>query len=87
MWSILHITPHIQTIQVVLDDELLHAANRAARRARVNRSALIREALRRHLERMRTQQLKHREREGYRKHPDTGDEALLWEREAAWPED
>jgi len=77
----------MQTIQVVLDDELLRAANRAARRVRVNRSALIREALRRHLERMRTQELEHREREGYRKHPDTGEEALLWASVAAWPED
>ncbi len=80
-------TPHMQTIQVVLDDKLLRAADRAARRVRVNRSALIREALRLHLERMRTKELEDREREGYRKHPDTGEDALLWEREAAWPED
>jgi len=77
----------MQTIQVVLDEELLRAADRAARRVRVNRSALIREALRRHLERMRTQELERREREGYRKHPDTGEEAHLWASVAAWPED
>lgn len=77
----------MQTIQVVLDEELLRAADRAARRVRVNRSALIREALRQHLDRLRTQELEDREREGYRKHPDTGEEALLWARAAAWPED
>jgi metal-responsive CopG/Arc/MetJ family transcriptional regulator len=32
----------MQTIQVVLDPELLRAADRTARRIKVNRSALIR---------------------------------------------
>ena len=77
----------MQTIQVVLDEELLRAADRAARRARVNRSALVREALRRHLERIRTEELEVREREGYQKHPDTGKESSLWERVASWPEE
>jgi metal-responsive CopG/Arc/MetJ family transcriptional regulator len=77
----------MQTIQVVLDEELLRAADTAAKRVRVNRSALIREALREHLKRMRTQELEEREREGYRKHPDTGEDALLWASVAAWPED
>ena len=41
----------MQTIQVVLEEKLLRDADRAARRVRVNRSALIREALREHLKR------------------------------------
>ena len=44
----------MQTIQVVLEEDLLRAADRAARRVRVNRSALIREALREHLKRIKT---------------------------------
>jgi metal-responsive CopG/Arc/MetJ family transcriptional regulator len=41
----------METIQIVLDKPLLEAADRAARRARKNRSALVREALREHLQR------------------------------------
>lgn len=80
-------TPHMQTIQVVLDEALLRAADRAAQRVRLNRSALIREALRRYLERLETRELELREREGYRKHPDSRADALRWERVASWPQD
>lgn len=41
----------MQTIQVVLDTKLLQAADRAAKRQKMNRSALIRDALREHLKR------------------------------------
>ncbi len=59
----------METIQVVLDSELLRAANGAARRARVNRSALVREALREHLKRLRQREVEARDRRGYREHP------------------
>jgi metal-responsive CopG/Arc/MetJ family transcriptional regulator len=75
----------MQTIQVVLDDELLHAADRAARRARTNRSSLIREALRSHLKRLVIQELEHRDRRGYVCTPDGGDEMAAWEALAQWP--
>jgi metal-responsive CopG/Arc/MetJ family transcriptional regulator len=57
----------METIQVVLDAKLLRAADRAARRAKRNRSALIRDALREHLRRLEIQALEERDREGYRK--------------------
>jgi metal-responsive CopG/Arc/MetJ family transcriptional regulator len=75
----------MQTIQVVLEEELLQAADRAARRARQNRSALIREALRQHLQRIEAREREARDREGYRKQPQTGNDFLEWERGAAWP--
>jgi metal-responsive CopG/Arc/MetJ family transcriptional regulator len=77
----------MQTIQVVVDDDLLRAADRAARRVRLNRSALIREALRRHLEWMANRELERRERESYQKHPDSRNDVWRWERVASWPED
>jgi metal-responsive CopG/Arc/MetJ family transcriptional regulator len=43
----------METIQVVLDSKLLKAADFAAKRRKVNRSALIREALQQHLKRLR----------------------------------
>ena len=76
----------METIQVVLGSALLRAADGAARRARVNRSALVREALREHLKRLETRELEARDRRGYEEHPDDSTEAADWERVAAWPE-
>ena len=77
----------MSTIQVVLDEELLRAADRAAERTGVNRSALMREALRQHLRRMRLQELEERDAAGYRKSPDADDDLAVWEKAAAWPEE
>lgn len=76
----------METIQVVLDSKLLRATNGAAKRARVNRSALVRQALREYLKRLECQSLEERDREGYRRHPDDPADVELWERVAAWPE-
>ena len=43
--------PHMQIVQIVLDKQLLQAADQAAKRTRKNRSALVREALRALIER------------------------------------
>jgi metal-responsive CopG/Arc/MetJ family transcriptional regulator len=76
----------METIQVVLDSELLRAANAAAKRARVSRSSLIREALREHLKRLRACAVEAHDRRGYRRRPDVADDATAWERVASWPE-
>jgi len=75
------------TIQVVLEESLLRAADRAVRRLKVNRSALIRKALREHLTRLRSGERQDRDREGYERHPDVLDEPAVWDKVAAWPED
>jgi len=77
----------MRTIQIVLDEDLLRAADRVTRRARVNRSALIRKALREHLKRIEVREQELRDRQGYRNHPPAGGEFSGWERVAAWPED
>jgi metal-responsive CopG/Arc/MetJ family transcriptional regulator len=77
----------METIQVVLDSRLLKAADRAAKRSKRNRSALIREALREHLRRLRIEELEMRDRAGYAKYPDDPAECARWEAEAAWPEE
>jgi len=74
----------METVQIVLDKKLLVAADRAARRSKVNRSALVREALREHLRRMEMQAKEDRDREGYRSRPQTKDESEIWEAEAEW---
>jgi metal-responsive CopG/Arc/MetJ family transcriptional regulator len=77
----------MQTIQVVLDSKLLKAADTAARRRKVNRSALIRQALQEHLGRLRLTELEDRDRRGYQSQPQRIEEYLQWEESAAWPED
>jgi metal-responsive CopG/Arc/MetJ family transcriptional regulator len=77
----------METIQIVLDKKLLQATDRAARRTKRNRSALVREALREHLRRLEIRALEQRDREGYSSQPRARDESLLWEAEAAWPEE
>ena len=74
------------TIQIVLDEELLRAADRMAAREKLNRSALFREALREHLKRIRCQERERRDREGYERQPDAG-ELVAWEGAASWPEE
>ena len=84
MWITLH---SMQTIQVVLNSALLRATDGAAKRARVNRSALIREALREHLKHLNLRELEARDRAGYQEHPDDPDAAAEWEQVAAWLEE
>jgi metal-responsive CopG/Arc/MetJ family transcriptional regulator len=77
----------METIQVVLDTKLLKAADSAARRRKVNRSALIREALHEHLKRLQTQELEEQDRRGYQARPQLVEEFHVWEDAAAWPKD
>jgi metal-responsive CopG/Arc/MetJ family transcriptional regulator len=77
----------METIQVVLEEELLHAADRAARRLKVNRSALFREALRSHLAGLARRERERSDRAGYERQPDRGAAEAVWEKVAAWPED
>ena len=79
----------METVQIVLDEKLLRAADRAARRTKRNRSALVRDALREHLQRLQIRELEERDRAGYARGSQTQaqmkDESALWEAEAAWP--
>ena len=77
----------MQTIQIVVDDGLLKAADAAARRQKVNRSALIREALAKHLKELKDLELEARDRAGYLKHPQQPEEYQVWDEVAVWPED
>jgi metal-responsive CopG/Arc/MetJ family transcriptional regulator len=73
----------METIQVVMESALRRAADGAAKRARINRSALIRKALREYLNRLGTHEREARDRQGYADHPDTWDSS--WERVQSWP--
>lgn len=77
----------MQTIQVVIEEALLQAADRAVRRLKMNRSALIRQALRNHLRRLEALEKERRDREGYRRRDQGEDNLGAWDQVAAWPED
>ena len=77
----------METIQVVLESDLLRAADRAARKLKMNRSALFREALRAHLKRLDLVEREKRDREGYVRYPDSLDDPAVFDKVADWPEE
>ena len=82
LWSRLHIWRRSRSSW---NAGLLKAANRAARKLKVNRSALIRDAVREHLERLHTRELELQERQAYERLPDDPQEFAVWDKVAAWP--
>lgn len=77
----------LETIQVVLDRNLLRAADRAARKLKTNRSALFREALKAHLQRLELLEREKKDREGFVRYPDSTDDPAVWDKVADWPEE
>jgi len=71
----------METIQVVIDAKLLQASDRAAKKAKLNRSQLVRLALHEHLRRVRIQEAEQRDQRGYEKPPQSK-AASAWEAEA-----
>jgi metal-responsive CopG/Arc/MetJ family transcriptional regulator len=77
----------METIQVVIDEKLLQASDRAAKKAKLNRSELVRLALREHLQRVQILEAEQRDQRGYERFPQsTATEESAWEAEAVWPE-
>ncbi|MGB6946700.1 MAG: ribbon-helix-helix protein, CopG family [Bryobacteraceae bacterium] len=77
----------METIQVVLDAKLLKSADIAAKRQKLNRSALIRQALQEHLKRLEVLEFEARDRRGYQTKRQRIQEYRPWEETAAWPEE
>lgn len=75
----------MKSIHVVLGAKLVKDADRAAKAAKINRSALIRHALRGHLNRLNERELEARDRSGYLSSPQREEEFRVWEGAAAWP--
>lgn len=84
LWIRLHT---MATIQIVLDNELLAAADAAAKNEKINRSALVRRALQTHLKQLRKAALIEQERLAYLAHPQQPEEFIPWEQISVWPED
>lgn len=68
--------PQYRSLQVVLIVSLLSGLPASA----VNRSGLVREALREHPKRLEVRELEARDRMGYQEHPDDSNKAANWVR-------
>ena len=75
----------METIQIVLDRQLLDSTDKAAKRLKQNRSALVRMAFNDYLKRLEARVLEERDRAGYARIPEDVAEARIWESEAMWP--
>ena len=78
---------NMQTVQIVLNEDLLRSTDQAAKRIGMNRSALVREALSAHLKKLELEVKLQQEREAYQKYPDTEPELMGWEKVISWPDD
>ncbi len=74
----------MRTIQMTLDDSLVKAVDRVSKELRTSRSAFARKALREALARYTLEQLEHKHRRGYERHPVATNEFSVWESEQAW---
>ena len=77
----------MKTVQMTLDDELVKEVDYVVKRLHTSRSAFTRGALRKALAHYRIEQLESKHRQGYERHPATGDEFSIWESEQAWGEE
>lgn len=71
---------------MTLDEDLVEAVDRAAKRLGTSRSAFARQALRAALVRERVRDLETKHRRGYSRHPVRRGEFDAWEREQVWAE-
>jgi predicted transcriptional regulator len=76
----------MKTVQMTLDESLVTAVDRAAKRLGTTRSAFARTALRRALEELKTKELELKHRDGYRGTPVGEKEFSAWEGEQVWGE-
>ncbi len=63
---------------------LVKAVDRVSKELSTSRSAFARKALRDALARYNLEQLEHKHRRGYERHPVAADEFSVWETEQAW---
>jgi len=74
----------VRTVQMTLEEDLVRAVDRAARKLKTTRSAFARQALRAALARLRLVDQEKRHRRGYERLPVGEGEFDRWEGEQAW---
>lgn len=79
--------PAMKTIQIVIDGPTLAAADRAALRSHVNRSQLVRDAVRHYLATTAVRDAEAADRAGYERVPATDAALDAWDEVQSWPAD
>ena len=74
----------MKTVQMTLDQALVKAVDKAAKRLKKSRSAFARDALRKALENLRIAELEEKHRRGYENTSVEPLEFSVWETEHAW---
>jgi metal-responsive CopG/Arc/MetJ family transcriptional regulator len=74
----------MKTIQMTLDDDLVHAVDRVTKQMKTSRSAFTRIALREAVKKYEVRRLEEKHQKGYTRHPAEADEFLIWEDEQVW---
>ena len=74
----------MKTIQMTLDDDLVEAVDRIAKKLKTTRSAFTRQALRMALAQANIKQMEARHKKGYEKKPVGSSEFSPWEAEQEW---
>ncbi len=74
----------MRTVQMTLDEKLVKAVDRIARKLKTTRSAFTRTALHAAIAKYNYQQLESKHKLGYERHPTAGDECMVWESEQDW---
>ena len=76
----------MKTVQMTLDEDLVKAVDKTARKLRTSRSAFTRVALRAALTRISEEEREKRQRAGYQHKPVQKGEFDIWENEQVWGE-
>jgi predicted transcriptional regulator len=84
MWYRLHITIHMKTIQMTIDDRLLKLVDKLSRARKTTRSAFIRDALEAEIRRQKIREEEDRHSQGYAQKPVTPGEFDVWLDEQDW---
>ena len=74
----------MRTVQMTLDEDLIHAVDSVAKELHMTRSAFTRSALQRAIARIRMEKLEEKHRQGYLKKPVSEGEFSVWEEEQKW---
>jgi metal-responsive CopG/Arc/MetJ family transcriptional regulator len=74
----------MKAVQMTLEEDLVAAVDRVARKLKTTRSAFARDALRDALAKYRVKELERRHRLGYQRHPVKTGEFDIWQAEQRW---
>ncbi len=74
----------MRTVQMTLDDDLVKAVDKVAKRMKTTRSAFTRKALKDAVKQANVNMLEEKHKKGYERHPVSKTEFSDWESEQKW---